>query len=353
MELLKTISDLSKEFGTDEYVKGGGGNTSAKNRETLWVKPSGTTLAGLAPDSFVAIDRNKLSKLYDITPPEDSSKREALVKEIMMDARVGKELRPSVETPLHDSLNANFVVHTHPAKVNGLTCSKNAKSASQNLFPDALWVDYIDPGYTLCIEVRKKIKEYKQQNGAEPSIILMKNHGIFAAADTADQIRDIYARIFEKLESVYKEKNIPSELKVEDLKDSKEFKEDKKAVEDCLGNIFEFKSVSGPFDIANGPISPDHLVYSKSYPFTERPTKEAVEKFKETEGYYPKVVACESAVFGLGETQKKADLALKMAKDGAFIKQLAQAFGGIDYMSDKARAFIENWEVESYRSKQI
>ena len=34
---------------------------------------------------------------------------------------------------------------------------------------------------------------------------------------------------------------------------------------------------------------------------------------------------------------------------GAQVMQLAEAFGGIDYMSDRAREFIENWEVESYR----
>jgi hypothetical protein len=42
-----------------------------------------------------------------------------------------------------------------------------------------------------------------------------------------------------------------------------------------------------------------------------------------------------------------------MAQDGALIKQLAQAFGGVEYMTERARLFIENWEVESYHSKQI
>jgi hypothetical protein len=27
----------------------------------------------------------------------------------------------------------------------------------------------------------------------------------------------------------------------------------------------------------------------------------------------------------------------------------SHAFGGLEYMSDRAREFIENWEVESYR----
>jgi hypothetical protein len=31
--------------------------------------------------------------------------------------------------------------------------------------------------------------------------------------------------------------------------------------------------------------------------------------------------------------------------------KLSKAFGGIEYMTDRAREFIENWEVESYREK--
>ena len=52
MQDLQTIVELSHEFGTPEYVKGGGGNTSYKDESTLWVKPSGTTLAGLQAVSY-------------------------------------------------------------------------------------------------------------------------------------------------------------------------------------------------------------------------------------------------------------------------------------------------------------
>ena len=53
MDDLKTIVELSHEFGPPDYVKGGGGNTSVKNETTLWVKPSGTTLGDLTEETFV------------------------------------------------------------------------------------------------------------------------------------------------------------------------------------------------------------------------------------------------------------------------------------------------------------
>ena len=49
----------------------------------------------------------------------------------------------------------------------------------------------------------------------------------------------------------------------------------------------------------------------------------------------------------------EADLALELAQDGALVMQLTEAFGGINYMTDAQREFIENWEVESYRQQQV
>ncbi len=62
--LLADAVALSHEFGTIEYVRGGGGNSSAKNEDTLWVKPSGTTLGDLTAESFVALNRAKIEALY-------------------------------------------------------------------------------------------------------------------------------------------------------------------------------------------------------------------------------------------------------------------------------------------------
>ena len=51
-DLLSTLTELAHEFGTPDYVKGGGGNASCKTADTLWVKPSGLTLADLQRYAF-------------------------------------------------------------------------------------------------------------------------------------------------------------------------------------------------------------------------------------------------------------------------------------------------------------
>ena len=80
MDDLKTIVELSHEFGTTHYVKGGGGNTSIKNDTTLWVKPSGTTLGSLTEETFVALNRDKINQLFEVETPAESAAREELVK---------------------------------------------------------------------------------------------------------------------------------------------------------------------------------------------------------------------------------------------------------------------------------
>jgi rhamnose utilization protein RhaD (predicted bifunctional aldolase and dehydrogenase) len=350
MTELETIVALSHEFGSADYVRGGGGNTSVKNASTLWVKPSGTTLAGMTAETFVAMDRAKINELYDVAPPAEAAAREELVKNMMAAAVTNEAGRPSVEAPLHNVFDATYVVHTHPALVNGMTCAAGGESACRRLFPDALWVEYIDPGYTLCMAVRERIQQHRQAHGSEPQLLVLQNHGIFIAADSAEEIRALYARVMEALNAAYREAGITMELAIAETPDAPDTEA---AIKQLLGNDAACTASSGMFGYAPGPISPDHLVYSKAFPFTGELTEEAVGAYKTERGYAPRVVVTADRVYGIGTSQKNADLALEFAQDGALVMQLAEAFGGIHYMTDAQREFIENWEVESYRAKQV
>tara|TARA_B100000676_G_scaffold4552_1_gene4169 strand:+ start:142 stop:1299 length:1158 start_codon:yes stop_codon:yes gene_type:complete len=346
MDDLKTIVELSHEFGTPDYVKGGGGNTSVKNETTLWVKPSGTTLGGLTEDTFVTLNRTKVNELFTVETPTESAAREELVKNFMAEAVENKAGRPSVEAPLHNIINTRFVVHTHPFLVNGLTCAKEGEMVARNLFPDALWVEYIDAGYTLSVELKGRIEQYTQKHGNGPKIILLKNHGIFVAADTANEIRSLYAGVMEAVKGEYKKAGIQADLMVNESESDPKVKEQ---IQKVFGSDAQHVVSSGLFTYVPGPITPDHLVYARAFPFTDELTEEAAENYKAKHGFAPKVVIGTNRVYGIGTTANNAELALELAQDGAQVMQLTEAFGGIDYMTDRAREFIENWEVESYR----
>lgn len=353
MEILKTITELSHTFGTVEYVKAGGGNTSCKTGDTLWVKPSGTTLAGLKPETFVAMDRAVLSRLYAAQAPAEPAAREDLVKN-MMAAAVKPETpgRASVEAPLHDSISTRYVVHTHPAAVNGLTCAVGGRAAAARLFPDALWVPYTDPGYTLCMAVRAAIQLYKAECGVEPSLMFLESHGVFVAGDTEAEICGTYARVMDTLKKEYAELGVATEVDMGAAPSEAQVAGWRQVLADGLGAEAGGVVASGRFDVGSGPISPDHIVYAKSYPFEGVLTADNLRAFKAVRGYAPRVVVTDHAVLGVGANEKTARLALELALDGALVKQLARAFGGLQFLSDVSRGFIENWEVESYRAKQ-
>lgn len=348
--MIAELIGLSHEFGGPDYVKGGGGNTSVKSDDTLWVKPSGTTLAGLTAEALVAMDRTLLGRLFAARPPDDARAREALVKDMMAAAvRPGVTGRPSVEAPLHDSFKSRFVVHTHPPLVNGMTCAKEGAAVSRRLFPDALWIGYVDPGYTLCMHVRREIAEYVTRHGREPAVVMLENHGVFVAADTPEEIRAIYGRIFRILREAYAAAGVattPAPIPEPPPSMVEGAARDLAAL---LGADAAAVTATGPFAVPNGPITPDHIVYAKSYPLRGRPSAEAIGSFRAKHGYAPRVVSTGTAVLGAGTNAKNAALALELAQDGALVEHLATAFGGVRYLSDRARDFIDNWEVESYR----
>ena len=59
---INELIEISKFYGSNkEYVIAGGGNTSFKDDETIWIKASGQSLAELTEDGLVALKQGKTS----------------------------------------------------------------------------------------------------------------------------------------------------------------------------------------------------------------------------------------------------------------------------------------------------
>ena len=77
-EKLCALAAMSNQYGADPaYVLAGGGNTSYKSTDRLWVKGSGTALATIKPEDFVVLEREKLSKMWSAEYPAEEAAREA------------------------------------------------------------------------------------------------------------------------------------------------------------------------------------------------------------------------------------------------------------------------------------
>lgn len=315
---------------------------------------------------------------------EDTAIREEQVKNDLSVACITKDRRPSVETSLHNCMGFAFVVHLHPTLVNGLMCSVNAEAACKEIFPDALYIEYTDPGYTLFKKVYDRIKAYKAEKGKEPQVIFLQNHGIFVGGDTTAEIEGIYSEVLGKLEAkvaALPEGDTAVSETVTDVvpairqmlsrsgRGFKTLKVTKNALVDFFidgcsvtstGSVTDCPGKSG-FDKIAKPFTPDIIVYCKSsYIFIEaesdeeilKQAEEEIEAFVSGKGYTPKVLLIKGiGLIAVGDSSRNAQIITDVFTDAMKVAFYAQSFGGEHPMERAWIDFIDNWEVENYRRK--
>lgn len=369
MRQIEDLIAISRKFGQDSrFVIAGGGNTSYKDENRLWVKASGHALATITEDGFAVLDRTLLNEMGEKAYNEDTAIREEQVKNDLAVACVTKGRRPSVETSLHNCMGFAFVVHLHPTLVNGLMCSANAEAACGEIFPEALYIEYTDPGYTLFKKVYDRINAYKAANGKEPQVIFLQNHGIFVGGDTTAEIEGIYSEILGKLEA--KVAALPeggSEVSptVTDvipairqmLSRSGRGLKTLKVTKNALVDYF----LDGSREKIAAPFTPDIIVYCKSaYIFIDaesdeeilKQAEEKIEAFAAEKGYTPKVLLIKGiGLVAVGDNSKNAQIITDVFTDAMKVAFYAQSFGGEHPMEKAWIDFIDNWEVENYRRK--
>ena len=103
MNGIEALIAISQKYGSDErYVIAGGGNTSYKDAEHLWVKASGHALATITEGGFAVLSRAMLNPMGEKKYSSDTAQREEEVKNDLAAACITKDRRPSVETSLHN-----------------------------------------------------------------------------------------------------------------------------------------------------------------------------------------------------------------------------------------------------------
>lgn len=389
---LDVIVKLSRFYGADpSIVLAGGGNTSCKIDDLLFVKGSGTALATMTAEGFVKMDRNRLQELADATLDEDPVQREAQYKQAIMGAQCEPEKgqRPSVEALLHHLLSSRYVVHSHATLVNMLTCAHDGERWAQELFgDDIVWVPYVDPGFILAQTLKRALAEHRARTGrAAPRAVLMANHGLIVAGDDPETVREntrfvldgIAQRLgpdwqreawgpFHRLaESQQLIQIIAPALR--GLLAEPEAAALKIVTCDDSDLVLGFAGTeAGKTLAAGGPLCPDQIVYCNSYPLWFEPAAEEgeqplIERLRgeiarhttET-GFAPKVVLVRGVgLFAAGDDFKLAQAGCEVYRDAIQVMAGATRLGGghaaVRPLSDQQRRFIEDWEVEAYRRK--
>ena len=382
---MDVLVKLSRFYGADpEFVIAGGGNTSAKVGDRLFVKGSGHALAMMPVEGFVEMDRNKLEALLNSTLSTDRMKREEEFKTATLAARIhpGRNQRPSVEALLHHLMPRQYVVHTHSTLVNMLTCCAKGPELAKELAKDVVWIPEVDPGYILSQTLRHALADFKKATGRDcPRAIFMQNHGLVICGDTPEEIRSHTDWLVETLHKQHAAAGSAPAYgpvtKIEPaaarnlvniigpalrglLATGENHKivtfSDEPAVMDLVGGA-DGKSVA-----TTGPLTPDQIVYCKSFPLWVEPAadataatlveqlRQAIETHTKKTGSAPHVILVKGlGMFSAGDDFAAADTVRLVYTDVIKVMAGARKLGGVRYMDDGMRKFIEDWEVESYR----
>lgn len=373
MNGVEQLVGLSREVGRDpEWVLAGGGNTSVKKDGFLYIKASGTGLADITPEGLVRMEMGKLDQIWRTAYPTDTKEREARALADLMAARApGEEnKRPSVETLMHALLPFQFVVHTHPSLINGVTCSKEGEAAASRLFGDRmLWIPTVNPGYILAQTLKASVDRYTEAHGTAPQLILLQNHGLVVAAESVEEIRGLQDEVAATVRHHVRRHPDLTPAAVDRSLTTAASAAAKEAVGAPEAQFFTNAEVSravadrSALARVMSAYSPDHIVYAGVEPLFvpspstgETPQASAVaaalEDYRRRLSTDPKIVAFQGlGVVGLGPNAKAAERAHQLFLDALKVSIYADSFGGYQFLPPDQVAFIRNWEVEQYRSK--
>ncbi len=170
-----------------QLVLHGGGNTSVKTVftdedgtevEVMCVKGSGWDMATIEPQGLPAVRLGPLQKIAEFERLSDE-KMVALQRRQLLDPAAPN---PSVEAILHAILPFKHVDHTHANAIVALTNQPNGEDIIREIYPDAVLVTYVMPGFELAKVCLRTLQG--QPNG---DAMILLNHGIFTYSDDPRQ----------------------------------------------------------------------------------------------------------------------------------------------------------------------
>jgi rhamnose utilization protein RhaD (predicted bifunctional aldolase and dehydrogenase) len=220
------------------------------------------------------------------------------------------------------------------------------------------------------LEVKKASDAYLARNGKPAGLIFLQNHGVFVGAGSIDGIKAVYAGILDTLEKkITRKPDFSGKTGV--YRDSADIA---RLLAACAGQNFravfernnEFARLTGntaDFAPVSSAFTPDHIVYSGSDPLfiaidgnkgLEDQLRDAWKRHLDKTGRPPKIAAVQGrGIFGIGTSEKTASLAIELFADTAKVAAYSESFGGPRFMTKDKIDFINNWEVERYRSKVV
>ena len=212
-EKIEQYVSMSNAGGSrNDYVQGGGGNTSVKfDSKLMAIKASGFRLDQVATNNaYAVLDYSAVRSFYENTDPatlEDVEKAgSSKAKENTLAIEGLPQLRPSVEAGFHSLLDT-FVLHTHPVYANLAACSADGARVVNEALADMpqshAFVPYINPGAQLTFSILNIRNEVEKKTGKKPAIIFMQNHGLIITCPTGEECLELNEEVNKRIAKAY------------------------------------------------------------------------------------------------------------------------------------------------------
>ena len=335
-DAVKNLIEISQYAGTRaDYTQGGGGNTSVKDGNVMYIKASGFKLKDIdEKTAYVPMNLNKIRDFITGVNLSDGKDYEAENKKVTAESVLEFEgiakLRPSVEAGFHSVLK-KYVIHTHSVYANLLTCAVKGKEIAEEIFAGAtfgyIFMPYIDPGFTLSVKMKEAIDGYAAAEGKYPEVIFMQNHGLVVSADTAERAKAVNEEVNLKIAAYFGLKDEFRTVKLKSRGENEFFSETPLITSFVKDNPLT-KSMLDEY-----PLYPDQLVYLNN-----------------VLAFSPEKMRAEGGTVVYSTNEKEAVTLEETLFAYLFVITTLKAKGlEISTMSEKDVNFINNWEAEKYR----
>ncbi len=354
-----------------DLVLHGGGNTSVKIDDLLYVKGSGWDLATIEKEGFAGVDLSTLKEM---------AKREKLTDTDMVNeqkaAMIDKSApNPSIEAILHAIIPFKYVDHTHADAVVTISNTPHGKQLLEKIYgKNMLIIDYVMPGFILAKTIYNQTKEidWSKLDG-----IILLHHGVFSFDDDAKISYEKMIKIVQKATDFLNEN---SDISCDDKNDIKELESFKNTISKLRKtNIYPtalntpqaycFSKLENVKDIINnGPLTPEHVIRTKAFPlFVEDSFEDDLNSFvNEYKNYFNTYAKDETildlaprwaviknqgvVVFGKDEKENKILTDIISHTINAMIR--AKDLGGWQSLNRKDIFNMEYWELEQAKLKK-
>lgn len=368
----------SQLLGKDmNLVLHGGGNTSVKIDDKLYVKGSGWNLDTIEEPGFPGVDLQTLIDMAKLDYLCDTDmvaqQREALEDK--------SSPNPSIEAILHAIIPFKYVDHTHADAVVTISNTPDGEKRLKEIYgPNMLFIDYVMPGFILAKEIYEQTKEvdWKSLDG-----MILLNHGVFSFDNDAKIAYEKMIALVDKAEVYLKENAVSKELSFSKnfckLDDSfrNELKTEVEKLRACdivmkFGSSIEavnFSNFDNLDDIfKNGPLTPEHVIRTKPFPavisdniseglnaFTSRYKKyfKAHAKDEIMLDLAPRYAIIKGVGFvAFGKDEKEVGIIFDIVSHTISAMTLAQNLGGWKSLKPSDIFDMEYWELEQAKLRK-